>query len=74
MQVISLKAGRRFWLMVLDGCEIGTPVRVSRPVYEAVREAKRCFPGASIDAPAQTRPLFVAAAGRSEGHQISWDP
>lgn len=32
MRVISLKAGRRYWLLILDGCEIGTNVPVSQPV------------------------------------------
>ncbi len=59
MRVISLKAGRRYWLLILDGCEIGTNVPVSEPAESAVRVAQRRFPGAVIDAPDQTKPLFA---------------
>lgn len=36
MQVISLKAGRRYWLLILDRCEIGTNVSISEPAEHAV--------------------------------------
>lgn len=64
MRTISLKAGRRYWLLVLDGCEIGTDVRVSQPIEYAIRLAQRRFPGALVDAPQQTKPLFVSSSVR----------
>ncbi len=41
MRTITFKAGRRVWLMLVDGCEVGTTVPVSQPVDRAVRIAGR---------------------------------
>jgi hypothetical protein len=65
MRTLSLKAGRKVWLMVLDGCEIGTQIPVSQSVDVVVQTARKLFPGVRIDAPNQTRPLFVVCSNRS---------
>ena len=61
MRTITFKAGRRVWLMLVEGCEVGTTVPVSQPVDRAVVVAGKLFPGAVIDRPKQTRSLFAEA-------------
>ena len=60
MRTITFKAGRRVWLMLVDGCEMGTTVPVSQPVDRAVLVAGKRFPGAVVDGPKQTS-LFAEA-------------
>lgn len=73
MRTITFKAGRRVWLMLIDGCEVGTHVPVSQPVDRAVLVAGRMFPGSVIDAPKQTRSLHadISVAPGSGTHNSS---
>ena len=59
MRTLSLKAGRRVWLILIDGCEVGTNVPVSQSIDQAVRVAIRMFPGAVIDSSKRTGSLFA---------------
>ncbi len=71
MRTITFKAGRRVWLMLVDGCEVGTNVPVSQPVDRAVLVAARMFPGAVIDRPKQTRSVFAEIAPENGTHNMS---
>ncbi len=51
MRSITFKAGRRVWLMLVDGCEVGTNVPVSQSIDQAVRVVSRMFPGAGWSYP-----------------------